>query len=493
MMKKKKHLLMKLMNNNMTLFRKFFAITIVLLLVFCTSCKSLTPVQDVNKQQLPAVYVESTDTVNTASIKWKNFFSDKNLVSLIDVALKNNIDLQMTLQDIEIARNNVKLRTGMLLPTVSGGVSAGNEKVGLYTSQGAGDASADITPGNGVPESLNDFRLGLHASWEVDIWKKLRNSKKAAATRYLATIQGRNFVVTNLIAEIANSYYELLSLDNQLDVIKETILLQKNALEIVKVQKEAARVSELAVKKYEAEVLNSQSLEFDIKQQIRENENKINFLLGRYPQVVVRDKTIFSNEIPQQIKSGIPSQLLSNRPDIKQAELELFATKCDVKAAQAEFYPSFNISGGLGFQSFKPSLLFTAPESVAYSILGELTAPLINRSAIKAEFNKAKAIQIQAMFNYQKIILSSYVEVSNQLSNIKNLEQFYDLKNKEVQALNNSISISNDLFRSNKVDYFEVLMTQRDALSSKLELLEAKKRQFNAVINVYRSLGGGWN
>ena len=269
--------------------------------------------------------------------------------------------------------------------------------------------------------------------------------------------------------------------------------MQKNALEIVKVQKDAAKVTLLAVRKYEAEVLNSESLEFDIKQQIKENENKINFLLGRYPQPILRDKTVFESQIPTQINSGIPSQLLANRPDIKQAELELFATKCDVKVAQAEFYPSFNISGGLGFQAFKPSLLFTTPESLAYSLVGELTAPLINRSAIKAEFNKAKAYQVQAMYNYQKMILNGYVEVSNELSNIKNLEQLYALKSKEVEALNSSIAISNDLFKSSKVDYFEVLMTQRDALSSKLELIEAKKRQFNAVVNVYKALGGGWN
>ena len=321
----------------------------------------------------------------------------------------------------------------------------------------------------------------------------MRNSKKAAITRYLATVEGKNFVVTNLVAEIANSYYELIALDNQFDVIKETIHLQKNALEIVKVQKDAAKVTLLAVRKYEAEVLNSESLEFDIKQQIKENENKINFLLGRYPQPILRDKTVFESQIPTQINLGIPSQLLANRPDIKQAELELFATKCDVKVAQAEFYPSFNISGGLGFQAFKQSLLFTTPESLAYSLVGELTAPLINRSAIKAEFNKAKAYQVQAMYNYQKMILNGYVEVSNELSNIKNLEKLYALKSKEVEALNSSISISNDLFKSSKVDYFEVLMTQRDALSSKLELIEAKKRQFNAVVNVYKALGGGWN
>ena len=239
-------------------------------------------------------------------------------------------------------------------------------------------------------------------------------------------------------------------------------------------------------------VLNSQSLEYDVLQQIQENENNINFLLGRFPQIIVRNKELFLNQIPFSIKEGIPSQLLKNRPDIKQAELELLATKCDVNAARAAFYPSLSIDGGAGVNAFKTQYLFTSPESIFYNIAGNLMAPLINRSAIKAEFNSAKATQIQAMYNYQKTILNGFVEVSNQLSSINNLEKLYALKEKEVQALSLSVSIANDLFKSNKADYFEVLMTQRDALSSKIELIEAKKRQFNSVINCYQALGGGW-
>ena len=383
----------------MNLLNKYNKIGLIALFATLSSCKMLAPVPEIDKPQTPEVFVDSKDTINSATQKWDAFFPDKNLQNLITIALKNNIDLQMTLQDIAISSSDVKIKKGLLLPSLTGVVGAGTEKVGKYTSQGAGDSSAEITPGQIVPEHLNNFSIGIQASWEIDIWNKLKNSKKAAVSRYLSTIEGKNFVVTNLIAEIANSYYELLSLDNQLDVIKETIQIQKNALEIVKVQKEAAKVSELAVKKYEAEVLNSEALQFDIQQQIKENENKINFLLGRYPEAIIRDKTVFESQIPQQIKSGIPSQLLANRPDIKQAELELFATKCDVKSAEAEFYPSFNISGELGFQAFKPTFLFTSPESIAYSLLGELTAPLINRNAIKAEFNKAKAYQVQAMYN----------------------------------------------------------------------------------------------
>ena len=474
------------MNNIIKIVLLGFVVTFI-------GCKSLAPVPEMEKTPMPETFVSLKDsTNNSAKIKWNQFFTDKNLNDLIDIAVKNNVDVKITLQDIEIARNQVKLRHGMLLPNLSIGAGAGIEKVGLYTSQGAGDASAEITPGQIVPENLTNFGLGLHASWEVDIWKKLRNSKKAAFSRYLASIEGKNFVITNLVAEIANSYYELLSLDNQLDIIRETIVLQQNALEIVRVQKEAARTTELGVKKFEAEVLNSQSLEFDIVQQIKENENNINFLLARYPQPIIRDKNAINIQVPQQINEGIPSQLLKNRPDIKQVELELFATKCDVKAARAEFYPSLAISGGVGFNAFKPGYLFTSPESVFYNLVGDLVAPLINRSAIKSQFNTAKAVQIQAMYNYQKTILNGYIEVANGISSITNLQKLYDLKNKEVQALTTAISVSNDLFRSAKVDYFEVLMTQRDALSSKLELMETKKRQFNAVINVYKSLGGGW-
>ena len=430
---------------------------------------------------------------NTSTLVWKDYFKDQNLVDLIDVALKNNQELNITLQEIEIAKNDIRVKKGLLLPTVGVRAGAGVEKVGRYTSQGAGDATTEIKPGVETPDPLGDFTISAYANWEVDIWKKLRNSKKAALNRYLATVEGKNFVITNLIAEVADSYYELLALDNQLDIVKQTIKLQTNALEIVKIQKQAARATELGVKKFEAEVLTSQSMEFDILQQIKEAENKINFLLGRYPQEIKRtNSTNFLSLLPAAVSSGIPSQLLANRPDVKQAELELVASKLDVKVARAEFYPSLDISAAVGVQAFKPSYLFTFPESILYSLAGDLAAPLINRNAIKAEFASANARQLQALYNYDRTVLNAYLEVSNQLSKIENLQKGYDLKSKQVDALNTSIDVSNDLFKSARVDYFEVLMTQRDALEAKLELVDTKKEQLNAAVHVYRDLGGGW-
>ena len=441
---------------------------------------------------VPESFDKSTDTTNVSSTPWRTYFKDPNLVSLIDTALKNNQELQITLQEIEIAKNDIRVRKGALLPTVGVGSGVGIEKVGRYTSQGAGDASTEIKPGKEMPDPLADFKLAAYANWEVDIWKKLRNSKKAAVSRYLATVEGKNFVITNLIAEVADSYYELLALDSQLEIVRQNIALQSNALEIVKIQKEAARATELAVQKFQAEVLASKSMEFDILQNIKETENKINFLLGQYPQEIKRDKTNFASIMPSMIHSGVPSQLLANRPDIKQAELELEAAKLDVKVARAEFFPSLEINAALGFNAFKPSYLFTMPESLLYSLAGDLAAPVINRNAIKAEYSSANARQLQALYNYERTILNAYLEVSSQLSKINNLEKSYELKSQQVAAMNRSIDVAGDLFKSAKADYFEVLMTQRDALESKLELIETKKAQFNATVHVYRDLGGGW-
>ena len=192
---------------------------------------------------VPQVYTDVTDTTNITSVQWRQFFTDKNLVSLIDTALKNNQELLITLQEIEMAQNDVKLRHSKLLPTVAARAGAGVEKVGRYTSQGAGDASTEIMPGKEFPDPLTDFGVNLYASWEVDIWKKLRTAKKAAIVRYLATVEGKNFVLTSLVAEVASSYYELMALNSQLAVVRQNIELQKNALEIVKVQKTAARVN----------------------------------------------------------------------------------------------------------------------------------------------------------------------------------------------------------------------------------------------------------
>lgn len=457
-----------------------------------TACKVPVLSGKTANTTVPDSYGQTQDSANTADLSWRDYFRDPNLVALIDTALQHNQELAITLQEIEITRNEVMARRGEYLPSVAFRAGAGVEKAPRYTTQGTVEKNLEIVPGKETPDPLPDLMAGLYASWEADIWHKLHNARKAAVARYLSSIEGRNFVITSLIAEIANSYYELVALDNQLEIVQQNIAIQQNALDIVKLQKASSRVTELAVKKFEAEVLNTQSLQYGIRQRIRETENRINFLLGRYPQPIPRDDRALSGALPAAIQSGLPSQLLANRPDIRQAELELRASKLDVHVARAQFFPSVGITAGLGYQAFNPAYLIRTPESMLFSLAGELAAPLVNRTGIKAAYASANARQIQAATNYERTILQAYVEVLNQLSKISNLEKSVDLKAKEVATLTESITISNDLFSSTRADYMEVLMTQRDALESKFELIETQQQQMAAAVNIYQALGGGW-
>ncbi|WP_299250412.1 TolC family protein [uncultured Lacinutrix sp.] len=472
--------------------RKLYLVS-VLALVSLYSCVPTRTVREENKT-VPELYnSETEDTTNTAVIKWKEFFTDPNLVTLIDTALANNQELNMMLQQVDMAKNEIKAKKGEYLPFVGVYAGAEVEKVGEFTRNGAVEKHLDIREEEEFPEPLTNFSAGLSASWELDIWKKLRNGKKAAVLEYLASIEGKNFMVTQLVTEIASSYYELMALDNQLEIIEQNLEIQQQALKMVKLQKEAARATLLAVRRFEAEVYKNQSNKFQIQQKIVETENLINFLVGRYPQSINRSSNAFITKTVDTMYSGIPSQLLANRPDIRKAEYELSASKLNVNIAKANFYPSIGIKAGLGFEAFKPKFLTNTPESLAYSLVGDIVSPLINRNAIKAEYQNANDRQLQAVFEYEKTILNAFIEVQNQLSNVENLKKSYSLKEDQVQALTESIDLSLKLFRSARAEYTEVLLTQREALDSKIEIIETKRDQLLANVKLYQALGGGWN
>lgn len=481
--------LIKMKNNNII---KLFLIGVVLVILHSCGIPKVTTKE--NEVALPENYIHSSqDTLSTAQLKWKDFFDDENLNILIDETLKNNKELNILLQKVAMSQNEIQARKGEYLPGINFGAGADIDKVGEFTRNGAVEKNLAIKDGEEFPEPLSNYQFGLYSSWELDIWKKLRNAKKVAYMEYMASQEGRNLLVTNLVAEVANSYYELIALDSQLSNLEQNIEIQKNALEIVKLLKESARTTSLAVKRFEAEVQKNQSEIYNLKQEIVETENKINFLVGRLPQPVIRSSSNFTEMQPKMVNAGLPSQLLENRPDVRKAQLELDAAKLNIKVAKANFYPSLGLKAGVGFEAFKPDFLLESPASLLYNIAGELSAPLVNRNAIKAQYKNASAKQIQAAFEYEQTLLNAYIEVVNQLSKIDNLEKNFDLKNKQVASLDESVEISNLLFQSARADYMEVLLTQRDVLEAKMALIETRKDQMVAMVNLYRALGGGWN
>lgn len=333
---------------------------VILLVQSCSIPQVVTKQVD---NSLPASYQNNLpDTVDVAAqMNWKDFFDDPLLTQLIDSAMVYNQEMNILLQRISYARNEVQTRKGEYLPFVNAGLGTEVEKVGRFTRNGAVEHNLEIVEGEEIPELLGNFQLGLYASWELDVWKKLRNSRKVAFMEYLASIEGRNLMITNLVAEIADAYYELITLDNQLDNLENNIRIQQDALEVVKLLQQAGRANSLAVKRFEAEVQKNQSNIFALKQQQVATENELNFLVGRPPQPIARRSTNFLELSPKVIQTGIPSQLLENRPDIRQAELELAAADLNIQVARANFLPSFGIKAGIGYQAFNPKYFLNTP------------------------------------------------------------------------------------------------------------------------------------
>ncbi|PLK42747.1 RND transporter [Emticicia sp. TH156] len=424
------------------------------------------------------------------------FFNDPALTALIDTALKNNFDLQVALQNIELARAGVRFTQGIDRPDLSAALSVGSRKFGNYTIDGVGNYdtqfSTNLDSKQKLPSpSIPDFFVGLQSSWEVDLWGKLKSKKKAAAARFIASEHGRNLVVTSMVAEIADAYFELLILDNELKILEDNIRLQQEALDIVKVMKQAGEANQLGVELMSAQLLSSQSLKIEVKQKIIENESRINFLSGRFPQPIARRAAAWETVVPPKLSAGIPSQLLENRPDIKQAEFDLIAADANIYSARAAFYPSLNINGSMGLQAFRAAVLFN-PGSFAYNVAGGLFAPLLNRRQLIAELMASEADQKIAYTNYRKTIVNSFTEVYNYLNLIENTNEMYELKSKEVEVLKVTINTSVELFKFGRATYLEVITAQKNALQAQIELINLRKSQFEGVIGLYRALGGGW-
>ncbi|GAB3259495.1 TolC family protein [Larkinella harenae] len=459
------------------------------------SCRVAEPGRLPATTPIPTTFSGSTDSTSIGNLAWKDFFSDPNLANLIDTVLARNPDLQIATQRIEVARANFEYTRGALIPSVSAVASAGIDRFGRYTLNGVGNFDTNLSPnidGNQrIPDATPEYFLGFRSNWEIDLWGKLRNRKKAAYVRFLASEKGRQLVVTSLIAEVARLYYSLLALDGELEIIRENLTLQQRASELVGVQKAAGRVTELAVQQFNAQLINTRSLEAQVQQQIVEAENQLNQLLGRFPQPISRTKTIIDEELPAQVSAGIPSQMLRRRPDIQQAELALQAANIDVDVARAEFLPSLNLTPYIGLNSFRASVLLD-PASLALGVIGGLSAPVFNRRYLKSNYSLSIAQSREAFYEYRKTVLAGFSEVMTSLRGIENYRKVADLQTQEVAVLNQAATISDELFATGYANYLEVITAQRSVLTAELSLVNTKRAQFLALVDLYRSLGGGW-
>lgn len=472
---------------------------IALSFVLLAGCKVQQDSLPESSLSLPETYETAVldSASNSSQIVWTEFFQDEELKSLIQAALENNQDNQQTLLKINAARATMLNAKRGILPAFSLNAGAAKRKFGEYTMDGVGNADTNLSDNvpadKKIPSPYKDFLVGAEFSWEIDVWGKLRSKKKAAVARLMASEEMSRNIQTWLISEVASNYYHLLALDQEIEVLEENIGLQELALQLITELKEGGKANQLAIDQFEALVLNTKALLQAKNRELKSAEYDLARLVGSLDFSLNRMDLDEAITIQNELETGLPSELIQNRPDLKEAEMQLEASKADVHAAKAAFYPSFNLFGMAGFNAFDFSKLFLSPGSGIYQFGAGLTAPIFNRREIRSLYEVAKTDQQIALLQYEKKTLNAYLEVLDLINQMDTYDQQLKMKQYEVSVLERAIEHSNTLFSVGYANYLEVINAQSRTLESAIELADLKASRLQANVKLYKALGGGWN
>ena len=439
---------------------------------------------------LPVDFQGATSSENSSQLTIEEFYRDPTLTSLIDLAVANNRELKVLNEDIQIASNEVLARSGQYLPFISVGSGLGLERASRFTLEGAGILNDPYLPGRFFNLGHGNFQDGLNFTWQLDIYRQLRNARDAAGQRFNVAVERRNYFITTLAAEVAENYFRLMALDKRLENLNLTIELQERSLEVAQALKAQAQGNELGVLRFQAEVRRNQSEKLIVNQDIIVTENRINFLANRFPQPVERMSAGFFDLDINTLSVGVPSQLLQNRPDIRQAERDLAANGLDVKVARVNFFPQLVLNAGVGLDTYLLNHLFE-PQAVIGDITGGLVGPLVNKRGIRAQYLTANARQLQSIYNYQRIVLNAFTEVINRLSQVQNYSNSITIKKQQLDSLASAVDVAGKLFQAAQTEYLDVLLAQTALRDARLVLIDTKVEQLAAIVNTYQALGGG--
>ena len=414
---------------------------------------------------------------NLSDEKWQNLFNDPILNGLIAEGLTNNPDLQMAVQRVIVAEASFNQSRAALAPSLSA--------QGGYTYA----RNSQSTNPNAAKE-YDASQVKLQSSWEIDFWGKLSSAKKSAYAGYLATDAAQKAVQTRLIANIASVYYSLLALDSKLLITKESIKNNIDLVETMKVLKDHGSVTGAAVVQSEATRYATEATIPDIEQQIRETENTLCLLLGRTPGKIERGK-LDDQKVHEMLSTGIPADLLENRPDVKQAEYEVISAFELTNSARAYFYPAITLTASAGFEAPDFKNLFD-PVSFAGNIVGGLVQPIFNKRTNKTRLEITKAQQEESLINFRNALLNAGAEVSDALGQFDASKEKTEIRGKQLEALVKSVDYTKELLFYGSANYTEVLIAQQSLLNAQLNNVNDRVQQLNAVVLLYRALGGGW-
>lgn len=454
-------------------------------IISCNVSKNIETPKDAFPENFRNASV-STDTTSIGDLEWKNFFTEEDITQLIDSAITRNNNLQIATKNIEIAQFR-------FTQSKWGNVPQAN----LFVNASTSNPSDNSFTGKNLSQALgqnhiDDYSAGISLSWEADIWGKIRNQKKGAFAEYLQSEEVKKALQTTIVANVSSGYYNLLMLDAQLQIARQNLKLNDSTTKIIKLKYDAGQVTSLAIQQSEAQKLNAAQLIPLLEQNIAIQENALSVLTGSFPNSKQRNIRLSSIEVKNNASIGIPSSLVSRRPDVRSAELALKVANANVGITKADLYPSLKITAQGGVNSFETSNWFNIPASLFGTIAGGLTQPLLNNKKVRTQYNIAVAEREKAVLSFRQAVLVAVSEVSNALVKVEKLALQEAFLQERVKTLQQATKNSNLLFKNGMAEYLEVLSAQANILQSELELANMKREQLIANIELYRSLGGGW-
>lgn len=420
------------------------------------------------------------DSISFASVSYKDLFTDTYLRTYIERGLQNNLDIRIALQNIAAAEAYVKQGKAGYLPTLNGAASATRT---ARTSENGQFGSFFTQP-------FNQFETSGTLSWEADIWGKIRSTKRASDASYLQTVAAHRVVKTNLVSQIATTYYQLLALDKQISVTEETIETRSKSLETITALKEAGQENQVGVDQTAAQLYSAQSQLLDLKNALYKTENTLSILLSEAPQDYDRG-TLDDQKLSANMQLGVPALLLRNRPDIMQAEYGLVNSFELTNVARSNFYPSITLSAQGGFQSLELDNWIDS-SSIFANLVGGLTQPIFNGRKVRTAYEVAKAQQEQSLLSFKQSLLVAGKEVSEALYDYNISVEKEAFVSKQVVALKRAEDNSEELLNSGYLTYLDLLTARENSLNAELSLVDNKLDQLSATVELYRSLGGGW-
>jgi len=465
----------------------------IIVLFGLTALTGLSSCQMFNKYKTPEIESEylfreasASDTTTIAAVPWREFFQDPFLQGYVDEALANNYDMMIAGERIKQAEAALGMARAAYFPEVA------------LTAQVNQTRLSSADPLTGMPKEKNslayhteNYSLGIVASWELDLWGKMNRQSKSKYAQMLNSYAGRNLIQTSLISNMANTYYSLLALDEQLVVTQDMIALMEENLLTMEALKEAGMANGAAVEQTRAALAGAKTSVPDMESNRRQLENALCTMLGRTPGPIERS-SISLQAVPENMAYGIPAQMLARRPDVNRAELEFRSAFELTNAAKASFYPSINLTSGLiGYSSTNGLSRFFKPENLFASIAGGLTQPLFARKQLMTQYKVAKSDQQIALLNFEKTVLTAGQEVSDILYTYESSVKKNEDREIQVESLTKAVDYTQELLRAGEATYLEVLSAQQGLLEARLNQISDKLQQLQSTSDLYRALGGG--